>query len=195
MSNDPASVSDELEPVVLELGKALFICQCFEGTLVLLLSTISYEEADMEESAFTAAVELFSQKTLGQLLKRLKEKIEPPEKMNEYFTSGWSNRNWIVHEFLHCTVHDLSSPKGRLETIGKLVEAKQQVKRADIVANRVLDMYLKKYGLSVAAVLDTLFQLHTPESREALFELSDDPRVGTRYRGHIREYLTIVPPP
>jgi len=47
----------------------------------------------------------------------------------------------------------------------------------------------------LTAVLDTLFRLHTPESREALFELSDDPRVGTRYRGHIREYLTIVPPP
>ena len=56
MSNDQATVAQELEPVVLELGKALFICQCFEGTLVILLSTISYEDADMEEGTFTAAV-------------------------------------------------------------------------------------------------------------------------------------------
>lgn len=152
MAIEAASVTQELEPVVLELGKALFICQCFEGTLVLLLSTISFEEEDMKESAFHAAIELFSLKTLGQLLKRLKEKIEPPEKMNECFTSGWNNRNWIVHAFLHSTVSELSSPKGRLETIQKIVEAKQKVKAADIVANQVLDLYLKKYGTSVTAL-------------------------------------------
>lgn len=152
MSTDQASVAQELEPVVLELGKALFICQCFEGTLIMLLSTISYEEADMEEGAFSAAIELFSQRTLGQLLKRLKEKVDPPDELNRNFTAGWNSRNWIVHHFLHSNVHDLSSPKGRLETIDKLVEAKQKVKLADIAANRVLDMYLNKYGMSVGAL-------------------------------------------
>lgn len=152
MSSEQSTVAQELEPVVLELGKALFICQCFEGTLVLLLSTISYEDADMDEDAFTAAVDLFSQKTLGQLLKRLREKIEPPSELNDCFSVGWSNRNWIVHEFLHRTVQDLSSPKGRLTTISKLVEARQKVKTADVLANRVLDMYLKKYGMSVATL-------------------------------------------
>ncbi|MGE0876290.1 MAG: hypothetical protein AB7O31_16635 [Burkholderiales bacterium] len=152
MSTDQSSVAQELEPVVLELGKALFICQCFEGTLIMLLSTISYEEADMEEGSFTAAIELFSQKTLGQLLRRLKERIDPPAELTDCFISGWNSRNWIVHHFLHSTVHELSSPKGRLQAIEKLVAAKQTVKRADIVANRVLDMYLKKYGMSVAAL-------------------------------------------
>lgn len=152
MSNDQSTVAQELEPVVLELGKALFTCQGFEGTLVILLSTISYEDADMEEGAFTAAVDLFSQNTLGRLLKRLTEKVDPPSELNDCFVAGWKNRNWIVHEFLHRTVQDLSSPQGRLETIGKLVEAKQKVKTADILANRVLDMYLKKYGMSVAAL-------------------------------------------
>jgi hypothetical protein len=152
MSNDQSTVAQELEPVVLELGKALFICQCFEGTLVMLLSTISYEDADMEDRAFTAALDLFSQKTLGQLLKQLTEKVDPPRELKDCFASGWSNRNWIVHEFLHRTVQELTSPKGRLEALGKLVEAKQKVKTADILANRVLDMYLKKYGMSVTAL-------------------------------------------
>ena len=45
MSHEQTDVARELEPVVLELGKALFICQSFEGTLIMLLSLISYEEA------------------------------------------------------------------------------------------------------------------------------------------------------
>jgi hypothetical protein len=41
----------------------------------------------------------------------------------------------------------------------------------------------------LTAVLESLFQFNTQESREILFELSDDPRIGTRFRSHIREHL------
>lgn len=152
MQPNQSTVADELEPVLLELGKALLVCQGFEGTLVMLLSTVSHEETDAEDGAFTAAIELFSQKTLGQLLKRLREKLDPPEELNAYFTAGWSSRNWIVHEFFHKCIEALQSPKGRLEVTATLIKAKRQVKVADVAANKFLDLYLKKYGLSVASL-------------------------------------------
>ena len=93
MEPTESTVATELEPVLLELGKALFVCQAFEGTLVMLLSSVSHEEADAENGAFTASVELFSQKTLGQLLKRLREKLDPPDELNACFTAGWNCRN------------------------------------------------------------------------------------------------------
>lgn len=150
MTHTQADVTSEMEPVFLELGRALLVCQGFEGTLVMLLSTMSHEEAGAEEGAFAAAVELFSQKTLGMLLKRLQEKLVPPPELNAYFASGWNSRNWIVHEFLHKTVQDLVSSKGRVQATAALVEAKRKVKLADVAANKVLDLYLNKYGLSVS---------------------------------------------
>ena len=153
MTTPQESVASELEPVLLELGKALFICQGFEGTLVLLLSTISHEKADAEDGAFTAAYDLFSEKTLGHLLKKLSKELEPlPPELSKYLTEAWNRRNWIVHQFLHEAVSDLSSPKGRLHAEAQLVEAKLKVKTADVVANKILDLYLQKYGISVASL-------------------------------------------
>jgi len=144
------NVIAELEPVLLELGKALFICQAFEGTLVMLLSTISHEEANAAEGAYSDAAESFSQKTLGQLLQRLRKQLVLSEELNANFVDGWNYRNWVVHEFLHKCIIDLQTPKGRLLACTALVDAKHKVKLADIAANKILDLYLKKYGLSVA---------------------------------------------
>jgi hypothetical protein len=155
-----------MEPVLLELGKSLFVCQAFEGTLVLLLSTISHEDANAEEGAFAAAIDLFSQRTLGNLLKRLRARLDPPKELDTYFTEGWSSRNWIVHEFLHKCIADLQSPKGRLDASTMLVGAKQKVKLADVAANAILDQYLKKYELSVAQLktnADRMWEYLNPE--------------------------------
>ena len=160
------SVEEELQPVLLELGKALFVCQAFEGTLVMLLSTVSHEEADQQDGAFSESVDLFSQRTLGQLLKRLRDKVEIPEELDAYFIKGLKCRNWIVHEFLHKCVDSLHIPKGRVQVIELLVEYKTDVKLADVVANKLLDLYLEKYGLSVDSLkanADRLWDYMNPD--------------------------------
>ncbi len=43
----------------------------------------------------------------------------------------------------------------------------------------------------LTVVLEALCRFSTPEARQVLVELSKDPRVGTRYRAHMREYLSL----
>jgi len=145
----PQTVEDELQPIFLELGRAVFVCQAFEGTLIMLLSTVSHQNADEETGAFIASVTFLSQKTLGQLLKRLKDEIDIPDELNEYFITGWTARNWIVHDFLHECVDLLLVPKGRMEAVEVLAARKKEVKLADVLANKLLDLQMKRYGLSV----------------------------------------------
>jgi hypothetical protein len=147
-SNDQ-TMAGEMEPVMLELGKALYLCQAFEGTLVFLLSLISHEAANAEDGAFAAAIDLYSEKTLGQLLKRLGERIELPDELTEPLRIGWDSRNAIVHRFIHEHIAQFMNPKGRVAVLAVLADHKRKVKFADVIANRVLDMYLKKYGVTV----------------------------------------------
>jgi hypothetical protein len=139
----------EMEPIMLELGKALYLCQAFEGTLVFLLSLISHEAGSAEDSAFTAAIDLYSEKTLGQLLKLLGARIELPEELTKPLRSGWESRNVIVHRFIHEHIARFMNAKGRVEVLKVLADHKRIVKCADVIANRVLDLYLEKYGLTV----------------------------------------------
>src|SRR5437762_58867 len=94
------SVSEALAPVYLEFGKAVYICQCFKSSLCLLLSTMAHESSLGEEGAFKASWDFHSRKTLGHLLKALREKIEVPDDLDEFLGEGVDKRNEIVHGFL-----------------------------------------------------------------------------------------------
>jgi hypothetical protein len=144
------SISETLAPVYLELGKAVYICQCFESSLCLLLATMAHESSRGEVGAFEASWDFHSKKTLGQLLNALREQIEVPEEVDEFLGEGVDKRNEIVHGFLTKNANLLAEPKERLRIEQELVHLKKEVKRRDVVVNRLLDALLKKYDLSNA---------------------------------------------
>jgi hypothetical protein len=159
MSEHALPVGEELDPILLDLGSALYVCQGLEGSLVFLLSVCSMEDAEMEGSSFAAAMDNLSQKTLGQLLKRVRERLELSPEVDQSFRAGWNARNWIVHEFVHDTIEELLTPKGRLVVAKRLSEAKKTVKLTDLLANRILDTYLEKYGITVADMKESADRL------------------------------------
>jgi hypothetical protein len=114
-ADDAQTIAGEVEPIMLELGKALYLCQAFERTLVLLLSLISHEDANADDGAFDAAFDLYSAKTLGQLLKRLGERVELPDKVTRPLRIGWDSRNAIVHRFVQDHIAKFMNPAGRIE--------------------------------------------------------------------------------
>lgn len=139
-----------MQPLFLELGKALFTCQAFEETLVFMLSLLAHDARTGEAGAFSSAFDLYSQKTLGHLLKALETKIELPDEVRESLATGWERRNAIVHRFIHDNQLLLAQPKGRLQVEAALASYKAQVRMADKIANVLLDQLLKKYGTSVS---------------------------------------------
>lgn len=144
--------ADLMTPVFLEFGKAVYICQCLESSLCLLLSLMSHESANGEVGAFEAAWDFHSSKTLGNLLKTLRERIEVPEDFDEFLGVGIKKRNEIVHGFLTRNAKRLADPKERLAIDQELAELKKEVKRRDVVVNKLLDALFKRYGTSNAAL-------------------------------------------
>lgn len=142
------TVAEELAPVLLEFAKAVYICQCFESSLCLLLSTMSHEAAGEEKGAFDASWDFHSKNTLGRLLESLRNQIDVPENVDEFLRGGVKKRNEIVHGFLTRNASRLANPKERLSVEKELVDLKIEIKRRDIVVNKLLDAVLKKYGLS-----------------------------------------------
>lgn len=147
MTTSEPNVIELTKPVLLEFAKAVYICQCLESSLCLLLSLMAHEKTP-EEGAFSASWDFHSKRTLGQLLHRLREQIEVPAELDEYLGVGIERRNEIIHGFLTKNAMRLADPKGRIEIESELVELKREVKKRDIVVNKLLDALLAKYGLS-----------------------------------------------
>ena len=148
MPSTVVNTADLIAPVFLEFGKAVYICQCFESSLCFLLSLVAHESSEGEDGAFQASWDFHSKKTLGGLLKSLRERIEVPAELDAFLGEGVDKRNEVVHGFLTRNAARLADPKGRLEIEQELVTLKQEVKRRDVVVNKLLDALLKKYGMS-----------------------------------------------
>jgi hypothetical protein len=147
MATAEPDVIELTKPVLVEFAKAVYICQCFEASLCFLLALIAHQKVP-EEGAFTASWDFHSKKTLGQLLHRLRQEIEIPPSLDVYLGIGIDRRNEIIHGFLTKNAMRLADPKGRIEIEAELVELKMEVKKRDIVVNKLLDALLQKYGTS-----------------------------------------------
>lgn len=142
------SMAADLEPLMLELGKALFICQSLEDSLCLLHAQMTHDESDGKHGAFQASWDFHSGKTLGQTLNALRKRIEIPNDLNEYLEQGLKIRNAIVHGFVTKNMARLTEPKGRLEVEAALSAMKVEVKKRDIVVNKLLDALFAKHGFT-----------------------------------------------
>lgn len=147
MAGSDTDIVELTKPVLLEFAKAVYICQCLESSLCFLLALVAHEKVP-EEGTFSASWDFHSKQTLGRLLHRLRDQIEIPSDLDDYLGGGVDKRNEIVHGYLTKNAMRLADPKGRIDIEKELVELKREVKRRDIVVNKLIDALLVKYGLS-----------------------------------------------
>ena len=57
-------------------------------------------------------------------------------------------RNQVVHGFVTKNMARVIEPKGRLEVEAELAALKVEVKKRDVVVNKLLDALFAKYGFS-----------------------------------------------
>lgn len=152
MTDSDGKILDELTPIFLEMGKAIYICQSFEESLCFSLSLIADDTSSGESGAFQAAWDFHSTKTLGCLLIALRKKIDIPAELDCFLEKSIKKRNEIVHGYLTKNAMRLYDPKGRIEVEKEISDLKIEVKQGDVAVNKLIDMYLKKYGVSNASL-------------------------------------------
>jgi len=131
-------VESEMAPIFLELGKAVFICQSLEVSLRFLNAQLSQDGADEEEGTFGSSFDYYSNETLGQSINNLRKQIDIPADLSDYLESGLTIRNEIVHDSVTKNIERFAHPKGRLEVESELAFMKQEVKKRNVLVNKLL---------------------------------------------------------
>lgn len=167
MNKSDEKIAIDLEPLLLELGKAVYVCQTFESSLYFLHALMTLEETKEKEGALTAAWDFYSTKTLGQTINALRKRIEIPADIDNFLEEGIKFRNQIVHSFMTNNALKLLEPKGRLEAKMELEALKMEVKHRDIVVNKFLDALFAKYGISNESLKRQAGALYVGENRSS----------------------------
>ena len=137
-----------LDPVMLELGSTLYICQLFENSLSLLHSLI-----DNETSAPPKVTPLsmdYSKMVLGRLLILLRKKIDVPSELDDFIDQGIKMRNEAVHSYLIRNAERLVFPDDRKMLIEEIITLWEGIRSRDLAVCALIDEYLRKYGTSTA---------------------------------------------
>ncbi len=137
-------VESEMAPIFLELGKALLICQTLEVSLRSLNAQLSRDETEGEEETFGSSLEFYSNETLGQSINNLRKRIDISEDVSDYLEAGLRIRNEIVHDSMIKNIPRFAHPEGRLEVVSELAFMKLEVKKRNVLVNRLLDTLLAK---------------------------------------------------
>lgn len=137
-----------MEPIFLELGKALFTCQSLEVNLRFLNAQLAHDKADGAEDAFGASLDSYSNETLGQLINALRKRIDIPADLSDYLESGLKIRNEIVHDSITRDIERFAHPKGRLEVASELAFMKHEIKKRNVLVNKLLDALFAKDAFS-----------------------------------------------
>ena len=148
MTDARSDVRETLNPVMLEFGATVYICQLFENSLCLLLALMSEQRLPSAGQAFQASWDFHSEKTLGGLIAALKERIELPSDFESFLREGVDHRNAIVHGYMTKNTPRFMDPKGRLEVIDELRGIRNNVRKRDLAVCKLLDALLAKYGTS-----------------------------------------------
>lgn len=145
MSELSFSQHQALQPVVYELGAAVYLCQQFEINLLFLVSIFTDHQGVVTSNSFNDGIVTYSRETLGKLAQAFKSKLQLPENYELFIREGVKARNRVVHEFVMRNSGKFLTVQGRSELIDELREEqhiiKERLESVQMVLNRALQVF------------------------------------------------------
>jgi hypothetical protein len=146
------SVEEEISPVIYELGKALYIAQQFEMNLLFLVSVLSAQDGKLNTKSFVAGLDTHAGRTLGNLARAFKSKLELPDGLEAFLHEGVEARNRVMHGFVMHNTEKFQTRNGRAELIEELRDTQHILNERLKFAATALDRVLRTFGGSLEAV-------------------------------------------
>lgn len=141
-----------IAPVFLALGQKVFVCQCFEGSLVGLLALFNEEFPGTNDGrALQVTIDNVSRKTLGQLLQSARKIVPIGPRVEELLQEGLELRNRVIHRFSYDyeLASKMQSPDGRAEVVAELFRWRVRLVECDDAVHVMIDALLARRGASV----------------------------------------------
>jgi hypothetical protein len=150
MGNPPLNRALAMEPVFLALGQTVFVCQCFESSIVALLALYNEEVHGTNDGrAFQATIDNVSLKTLGRLLESTRKIVDVAPQVDELLKEGLELRNRVIHRFADEFAGKMQSPDGRAEVVAELFRWRLRLVECDDAVHVILNALLARRGVRV----------------------------------------------
>lgn len=142
---------EALNPVMLEFGATVYICQLLEESMCFLLALHECVGMQSFDSGriFERSYEDYSKQIMGRMIKDVQKKVPLSGSEIELISTGIKKRNVVIHGFMTKNATRIITLEGRLEMIRELAQMREEIRSADMFLNKLIDKLLAVYGTSV----------------------------------------------
>ncbi len=148
MKNPPID-PEALKPYFYWLGLAFHSCHQLEyGVKTVLVTMADMGLGGFDLGEMIAIIEDEKKKTLGQVLKLLRERVSLSDGWENSLTTGLESRNRFVHRFLSEVDERVANPSTRADVITEVKAIRRVVLKADRIVQQILEALYDHAGLN-----------------------------------------------
>jgi len=157
--------SDQCREVYAYFGLAMYRAQCVEQSVIQLLvffdffhkHSETYESVEQWEKDFDEYDRALSRKTMGRLIRKLKELKNIDNELEASLSLTLQKRNWLAHTYFFDRASDFISENGRTKMLEELQATIDIFNKVEDTLAPITKELCDKYGLT-ETVLDKIQQ-------------------------------------
>ena len=139
--------------VYAKYGLAMYFAQCLETELVNLLFSLKLKDKD---KITRFEIDLFREdnyeKTLGSLIKSLKQTMEVSENLEMDLKELLEIRNYLAHRYFRVEIIDIMTKDGRQHMLSELDSFISKLENGDKKIGSILSVICEQYGITDAMI-------------------------------------------
>jgi hypothetical protein len=151
--------SDQIKEVYAYFGLAIYQAQCLERQLAILLSTeYGPGPKKMTRDQYDELLQSFFVKTLGSLIKHLRQSVDISDDLESILTEALKKRNWLAHHYFWEKAGQFMTEKGRIQMITELQGIADFFNSIDQQLSEITHKWADRHGIT-----EELLQRHLEE--------------------------------
>ena len=131
---------------------------------LLFLSRAQMKKVDLD--ALLSTENSLSKRTLGQLIKQIKSKVDLDQSFEETLSTALEKRNFLMHRFFYSHAVNFLEEIGRNQMIDELIEISEFINNADQMMQTITLLLARTCGFSEDMI-------NAEYERRGIFEITD----------------------
>lgn len=141
--------SDQIKEVYACFGLAIYQAQCLERQLAILLSTeYGLGPKKMTRDQYDELLQSFFVKTLGSLIKHLRQSVDISDDLDSILIEALKKRNWLAHHYFWEKAGQFMTEKGRIQMIRELQSIADFFNRIDQQLSEITHKWAERHGIT-----------------------------------------------
>jgi len=141
---------NEMTHILLQVGRVVQASQQMENSIKLTLTLFDTDEnAINSDEKFDDIFAPFSKATLGNLIRKIRSKIEFEPKDIYSLERAISERNHVIHSFFNENGTLFLSSEGRYTAYMKLMKAQKEIESGYKILDSIVNKCLTKHGIDI----------------------------------------------